>query len=439
MRLVLWTVCLLLVSGWGALADEPDNPEDEFMFPSWDGDNRILNIGSKNFKKAVKDSEVLIVLFSADFDEHSEGDTQEEVSEYALQVTCQVLEDRDVECGEIDLESDAKLAKQEGVDEHGTILVYKDDEVIEYLGHRAPEILISFVVDLFEDAHVDIIKGKSGKEDFDDDDDEVRVVGWFEDKNSKHYKEFEDAANHFPTLEFFATFDPKLAKQLKLKDLNDILIYRPFEKEPVEIEDDDPHGLEEHEIEEFIEANMEPIIEKFTLEDLHRVWDEDEDDHMIVFFAEEDDKEGKQFLKLVAQLARKNADENLDFIWIDPDEVPTLEDYFEEVFDIDLDEPQIGVVDLDDNDSVFLDLPDDGLPTLDELQAWVDDILDGDIDYDDDDDDDDDGQHLQAGMTTTMTTTTTMMKTKTMTTRVSSENLVPREKRPLSRDGSSSP
>eukprot|EP00058_Branchiostoma_floridae_P019010 XP_002604499.1 hypothetical protein BRAFLDRAFT_79343 [Branchiostoma floridae] len=85
MRLVLWTVCLLLVSGWGALADEPDNPEDEFMFPSWDGDNRILNIGSKNFKKAVKDSEVLIVLFSADFDEHSEGDTQEEVSEYALQ------------------------------------------------------------------------------------------------------------------------------------------------------------------------------------------------------------------------------------------------------------------------------------------------------------------------------------------------------------------
>ncbi|CAH1261419.1 Hypp2351 [Branchiostoma lanceolatum] len=85
MRLVLWTVCLLLVSGWGALADEPDSPEDEFMFPSWDGDNRILNIGSKNFRKAVKDSEVLIVLFSADFDEHSEGDTQEEVSEYALQ------------------------------------------------------------------------------------------------------------------------------------------------------------------------------------------------------------------------------------------------------------------------------------------------------------------------------------------------------------------
>ncbi|KAI8478619.1 hypothetical protein Bbelb_436530 [Branchiostoma belcheri] len=86
MRLVLWTVCLLLVSGWGALADEPDSPEDEFMFPPWDGDNRILNIGQKNFKKAVKDSEVLIVLFSADFDEHSEGDTQEEVSEYALQV-----------------------------------------------------------------------------------------------------------------------------------------------------------------------------------------------------------------------------------------------------------------------------------------------------------------------------------------------------------------
>ncbi|KAI8478241.1 Calsequestrin-2 [Branchiostoma belcheri] len=212
-------------------------------------------------------------------------------------VTCQVLEDRDVECGEIDLESDAKLAKQEGVDEHGTILVYKDDEVIEYLGHRAPEILISFVVDLFEDAHVDIIKGKAGKEDFDDDDDEIRVVGWFEDKSSKHFKEFEDAANHFPTVEFFATFDPKLAKQLKLKDLNDILIYRPFEKEPVEIEDDDPHGLEEHEIEEFIEANMEPIIEKFTLEDLHRVWDEDEDDHMIVFFAEEDDK-GAKFIHL---------------------------------------------------------------------------------------------------------------------------------------------
>lgn len=109
--------------------------------------------------------------------------------------------------------------------------------------------------------------------------------------------------------------------------------------------------------------------------------------------------DGYEFLEILKQVARDNTDNpDLSIVWIDPDDFPLLVAYWEKTFKIDLFKPQIGVVNVTDADSVWMDIPDDDdLPTAEELEDWIEDVLSGkinteddDIEDDDEDDDDDD-------------------------------------------------
>ncbi|KAF7237535.1 Calsequestrin-2 [Varanus komodoensis] len=127
--------------------------------------------------------------------------------------------------------------------------------------------------------------------------------------------------------------------------------------------------------------------------------EDDLDGIHIVAFAEEDDPDGFEFLEVVKQVAKDNTDNpDLSIVWIDPDDFPLLITYWEKTFKIDLFKPQIGVVNVTDADSVWMDIQDDDdLPTPEELEDWIEDVLSGkinteddDVDEDDDDDNDDD-------------------------------------------------
>ncbi|XP_048476727.1 calsequestrin-1-like [Rhincodon typus] len=98
---------------------------------------------------------------------------------------------------------------------------------------------------------------------------------------------------------------------------------------------------------------------------------------------------GYEFLEIVKEVAEDNTDNpNLSIVWIDPENFPLLNPYWEKTFDIDLSEPQIGVVNVTDADSVWLDMDEDDLPSADELEDWIEDVLSGKINTEDDDDDD---------------------------------------------------
>uniref|UniRef100_A0A8D1V5B3 Calsequestrin n=1 Tax=Sus scrofa TaxID=9823 RepID=A0A8D1V5B3_PIG len=98
---------------------------------------------------------------------------------------------------------------------------------------------------------------------------------------------------------------------------------------------------------------------------------------------------GYEFLEILKQVARDNTDNpDLSIVWIDPDDFPLLVAYWEKTFKIDLFKPQIGVVNVTDADSIWMDIPDDDdLPTAEELEDWVEDVLSGKINTEDDDDD----------------------------------------------------
>uniref|UniRef100_A0A8C2V7U0 Calsequestrin n=1 Tax=Chinchilla lanigera TaxID=34839 RepID=A0A8C2V7U0_CHILA len=201
------------------------------------------------------------------------------------------------------------------------------------------------------------------------------------------YKAFEEAAEHFqPYIKFFATFDKGVAKKLSLK-MNEVDFYEPFMDEPTAIPN---KPYTEEELVEFVKEHQRPTLRRLRPEDMFETWEDDLNGIHIVAFAERSDPDGYEFLEILKQVARDNTNNpDLSIVWIDPDDFPLLVAYWEKTFKIDLFKPQIGVVNVTDADSVWMEiLDDDDLPSAEELEDWIEDVLSGKINTEDDDNED---------------------------------------------------
>ncbi|MGH0165174.1 UNVERIFIED_CONTAM: hypothetical protein FKN15_062285 [Acipenser sinensis] len=241
-----------------------------------------------------------------------------------------------------------------GMDEEGSIYIFTDDEVIEYDGELAADTLVEFILDVIEDP-VEFIEGERELRAFENIDDEIKLVGYFKNENSEHYKEYEDAAEEFhPYINFFATFEAKasqgfqhqlIAKKLDLK-MNEVDFYEPFMDEPRLIPG---KPYTEDEIVDYIKDHQRPTLRKLEPYNMYETWEDDIDGFHIVAFAEEEDPDGFEFLEILKEVAEDNTDNpDLSIIWVDPDDFPLLVPYWEKTFDIDLSSPQIGVVNVTD-------------------------------------------------------------------------------------------
>ncbi|XP_016322837.1 calsequestrin-1-like [Sinocyclocheilus anshuiensis] len=180
----------------------------------------------------------------------------------------------------------------------------------------------------------------------------------------------------------------EVAKELTLK-MNEVDFYEPFMEEPVTIPDK-PHS--EEELVAFISEHRRPTLRKLRAEDMFETWEDDLNGIHIVAFAEEENPDGFEFLEILKEVARDNThNPDLSIVWIDPDNFPLLIPYWEKTFKVDLFRPQIGVVNVTDADSVWLEIPDDDeLLSPEELENWIEDVLSGTVNTEDDDDEDDD-------------------------------------------------
>ncbi|NWI12343.1 CASQ2 protein, partial [Crypturellus soui] len=362
--------------------------EEGLNFPTYDGKDRVIDLNEKNYKQALKKYDMLCLLFHEPVSSDKVSQKQFQMTEMVLELAAQVLESRSIGFGMVDSKKDAKLAKKLGLAEEGSLYVFKEERLIEFDGELATDVLVEFLLDLLEDP-VEIINNKLELQAFDQIDEEIKLIGYFKGEDSEHYKAFEEAAEHFqPYIKFFATFDKGVAKKLGLK-MNEVDFYEPFMDEPVHIPD---KPYTEEELVEFVKAHKRATLRKLRPEDMFETWEDDLDGIHIVAFAEEDDPDGFEFLEILKQVARDNTDNpDLSIVWIDPDDFPLLITYWEKTFKIDLFRPQIGVVNVTDADSVWMEIrDDDDLPTAEELEDWIEDVLSGKINTEDDDDDDDD-------------------------------------------------
>ncbi|VCW68313.1 unnamed protein product, partial [Gulo gulo] len=363
----LWpAVLFLLVLGSPRLGVQG---EDGLEFPQYDGVDRVINVNAKNYKNVFKKHEVLALLYHEPPEDDKASQRQFEMEELILELAAQVLEDKGVGFGLVDSEKDAAVAKKLGLTEEDSIYVFKGDEVIEYDGELSADTLVEFLLDVLEDP-VELIEGERELQAFENIEDEIKLIGYFKNKDSEHYKAFEDAAEEFhPYIPFFATFDSKVAKKLTLK-LNEIDFYEAFMEEPVTIPDK-PNSKEE--IVSFVEEHRRSTLRKLKPESMYETWEDDMDGIHIVAFAEEADPDGYEFLETLKSVAQDNTENpDLSIIWIDPDDFPLLVPYWEKTFDIDLSAPQIGVVNVTDADSVWMEMDDEeDLPSSEELEDWL--------------------------------------------------------------------
>ncbi|XP_030635826.1 calsequestrin-2-like [Chanos chanos] len=364
--------------------------EEGLEFPSFDGKVRVLDVNERNYKKALKRYDMLCLLYHRPMPSERELQKQFHVTEMVLELAAQVLEDKDIGFGMVDSHKDAKVARKLGLEEEGSIYVFKDDRVIEFDGELSADTLVEFLLDLLEDP-VELISNSMEQRAFEWMDEEVRLIGYFKGTESEHYKEFQKAAEHFqPYIKFFATFDKGVAKQMTLK-MNEVDFYEPFMEEPVTIPGK-PNS--EQEIVDFVNKHKRPTLRKLRAEDMFETWEDDMDGIHIVAFAEEEDPDGYEFLEILKAVARDNTkNPDLSIVWIDPDDFPLLTRYWEKTFKVDLFKPQIGVVNVTDADSVWLNMPnDEALPSAEELEDWIEDVLSGKVNTEDDDvkDEDDD-------------------------------------------------
>ncbi|TMS02007.1 Calsequestrin-1 [Larimichthys crocea] len=322
--------------------------EKGLEIPEYDGKDRVHDLTAKNYKSIMKKYDVMVLYYHKNVDGNRSAMKQFQIEELALELAAQVLDDlddEDIGFGLVDEKKDSAVAKKLGLDEVESIYIFADNEIIEYDGELAADTLVEFLYDVIEDP-VEIIDNDRELKGFHNMDEVIKLVGYFKSERSSHFIEYDDAAEEFhPFVKFFATFDPKIAKKLKLK-MNEVDFYEPFMEEPVPIPG---KPYIESELIEFIEQHDRPTLRKLEPHSMYEIWEDDIDGEHIVAFAEEDDPDGYEFLEILKEVARENTDNpNLSIIWIDPDNFPLLVPYWEKTFHIDLASPQIGVVDVED-------------------------------------------------------------------------------------------
>nr|XP_015004398.2 calsequestrin-2 isoform X1 [Macaca mulatta] len=408
--------------------------EEGLNFPTYDGKDRVVSLSEKSFKQVLKKYDLLCLYYHEPVSSDKVAQKQFQLKEIVLerrqisqwlhfqtprgegkmkllelsesadgaawkhwaansnthriQLVAQVLEHKAIGFVMVDAKKEAKLAKKLGFDEEGSLYVLKGDRTIEFDGEFAADVLVEFLLDLIEDP-VEIISSKLEVQAFERIEDHIKLIGFFKSEDSEYYKAFEEAAEHFqPYIKFFATFDKGVAKKLSLK-MNEVDFYEPFMDEPIAIPN---KPYTEEEIVEFVKEHQRPTLRRLRPEEMFETWEDDLNGIHIVAFAEKSDPDGYEFLEILKQVARDNTDNpDLSILWIDPDDFPLLVAYWEKTFKIDLFRPQIGVVNVTDADSVWMEIPDDDdLPTAEELEDWIEDVLSGKINTEDDDEDDDD-------------------------------------------------
>ncbi|XP_064183754.1 calsequestrin-2 [Anguilla rostrata] len=359
--------------------------EEGLEFPSFDGKERVININEKNYKKALKRYDMLCLFYHEPLGFDKELQKQYQMAQLVLELAAQVLEDKDIGFGMVDSQEDAKVAQKLGLEEEGSVYIFKNERVIEFDGELSADTLVEFLLDLLEDP-VELISNALELRAFDRMEEETRLIGSFKGEDSEYFRAFQEAAEHFqPYIKFFGTFDKGVAKELTLK-MNEVDFYEPFMDEPVTIPGK-PH-LEE-DIVEFVKIHRRPTLRKLRAKDMFETWEDDMEGIHIVAFAEEEDPDGFEFLEILKEVARDNThNPDLSIVWIDPDNFPLLTTYWEKTFKVDLFKPQIGVVNVTDADSVWLHMPDDEhLPSAEELEDWIEDVLSGKVNTEDDDND----------------------------------------------------
>ncbi|CAL8308541.1 unnamed protein product [Merluccius merluccius] len=162
--------------------------EEGLEFPNFDGKDRVLDVHARNYKKALRRYDMLCLFYHAPLPASKGLQKQFQMTELVLELTAQVLEDKDIGFGMVDAQKDAEVAWKLGLEEVGSLYVFKDDRVIEFDGELSADTLVEFLLDVLEDP-VELISNAMELRAFERMEEDIRLIGFFKGEDSPEMME----------------------------------------------------------------------------------------------------------------------------------------------------------------------------------------------------------------------------------------------------------
>ncbi|XP_015769018.1 PREDICTED: calsequestrin-1-like [Acropora digitifera] len=324
MKAVILAVHLTIFFRSAYLSDqELDEPQgEEQRLPHYlkdDGIRRVAKLDKLHFNKTLKASRMLVVLFYFSNSGDKKLDNTWKTDEKMLEIVARVLQPQGVNIGSVNIAESLELSQN--------------------LGEFQFNFETLFGREIHSGAHARNNANTTG-------------------------------LNHDTDAPF------TLAKALRLKKPNSIQLLKPYEK-PVSFPSS--QAITAENINLFIEENKKNILTKVRLEDIHYTWSSEVKGFLIMAFVRLETNAGVEFFSLVKSLAKRYGNKkNLHFMWVDPDPFPTMRDYWQRSYNIDVNSPVIGVIEPKLTTSSWFERK--GKETkLRHLQQWVEDILAGKV------------------------------------------------------------
>lgn len=339
-----------------------------------DGVKRVITLTEKNHQKVLKKNEIVVTMFWVNNGKDSEKLSDKDTN--FLEVIAQLFSGpgKKIAVASCEIMSNQKLAKDAGVRYTGMIKIFNRGRTTTYYGQRSTDVLFPYLAKMMTHS-LSPITTKGEKKQCDGND-LPKVIAYVEE-NSKTIKELANAAYHFqPMIPFYVVYDAKLAKSFHLKKLNSLQLVKPYEK-AVSFS---KKNLNEESIVNFINLHKRQRITKMRLENLHEVWAIDGKGYVVPVFAITKTEEGNRFFSVAKALSKHfEKNDNLTFIWIDPEPFPAMVDYWSKSFKIDPSRPTIGIVDVHAQTSAWYQRSSDGGFDQNDIKKWMADVIRGKI------------------------------------------------------------
>jgi len=269
----------------------------------------VLVLTEKNFDSAITDNEYVLVEFYAPWCGHCKS----LAPEYAKAAGVLAEKDSPIKLAKVDATEESKLAEKFEVRGYPTLKFFRNGKPTEYNGGRTADTIVTWVEKKTGPPAVTLDSVDAAKTFIEDN--EIAVIGFFDDLESAEAKAFKDVAGSNDDHKFgIAKTGSDVATENKV-DAQSIVLFKKFD----EGRNDLTEGLTDTEaIGKFVAANALPLVVDFNHETAQKIFSGEIKSHLLMFLSKSAE-EYKGYHETATKIA-KDFKGQLLFVSIDTDE-----------------------------------------------------------------------------------------------------------------------
>lgn len=248
-------------------------------------DKGVLVLGKDNFEDAINEYKYILVEFYAPWCGHCKALAPE--YEKAAQILNE--EGSEIKLAKVDATVETTLAEKYEVRGYPTIKFFRDGKPSEYQAGRTSVDMVNWLKKKTGPPAVNLETIEAAKAMIEKD--EVVVIGFFKDQDSKAAKAFKDAAAGIDDIPFGVTSNKDLYKEFEVDTEDGVVLFKKFDEGRNTYEGD----ISSEGVTKFVAANKLPLIVEFTQESAQKIFGGEVKNHILLFLNKE--KEPKEMIE----------------------------------------------------------------------------------------------------------------------------------------------